>query len=94
MTETETSEASTETQEKDSSLSERNAEWYFHRTALAVLVVLGIYVGFQFYWSTTAAINVWVPREYVHVFKAIFNLALLLALGAAAIHELRRINAE
>lgn len=91
MTETETEEADPESLTSEST-NEKDAAWYFHRAALAVIVVLAVYVGFQFYWSTTAAINVWVPRDLVHLFKAVFNLALLLTFGAAAIHELRRIN--
>lgn len=93
MTETETTEKN-ESPPNNSVTTNRGVEWYFHRAAIIVLVVLGIYVGFQFYWSAIVAINIWVPREYAQVFKAVFNLALLLVLGAALIRELRHISSN
>jgi hypothetical protein len=46
---------------------------------------LGLFAGLaalNFYWSATETIGVWVSSRYESLFRAAFNLAVLLAAGA------------
>ena len=51
------------------------------RAALVVLGFVAVVALFQFYTSTVAVINEWVGREYRALFRAAFNLVVLLAAG-------------
>lgn len=51
------------------------------RGALVVLGFVAVVALFQFYTSTVAVINEWVGREYRALFRAAFNLVVLLAAG-------------
>jgi hypothetical protein len=51
------------------------------RGTLVVLGVLAVVALFQFYTSALAAIDQWIAREYRALFRAAFNLAVLLATG-------------
>ncbi|MGB9965532.1 hypothetical protein [Halobacterium hubeiense] len=48
---------------------------------LFVLAVLAVVALFQFYTSANAAIGQWIAREYRALFRAAFNLVVLLATG-------------
>ena len=51
------------------------------RGALLVLSVLAVVALFQFYTSANAAIGEWIGREFRSLFRAAFNLLVLLATG-------------
>jgi len=51
------------------------------RAALLVLSVLAVVALFQFYTSANAAIGEWIGREFRSLFRAAFNLLVLLAAG-------------
>lgn len=51
------------------------------RGALVVLGFVAVVALFQFYTSAVAVINEWVGREYRALFRAAFNLVVLLAAG-------------
>lgn len=61
------------------------------RGALVVLGFVAVVALFQFYTSAVAVINEWVGREYRALFRAAFNLVVLLAAGigiSAVVREL------
>jgi succinate dehydrogenase hydrophobic anchor subunit len=51
------------------------------RGTLLVLGVLAVVALFQFYTSANAAIGEWIGREFRSLFRAAFNLLVLLAAG-------------
>ncbi|MDH5019591.1 hypothetical protein [Halobacterium rubrum] len=51
------------------------------RGALVVLGFVALVAFFQFYTSAVAVIDEWVGREYRALFRAAFNLVVLLAAG-------------
>jgi len=51
------------------------------RGALLVLSVLAVVALFQFYTSANAAIGEWIGPEFRSLFRAAFNLLVLLATG-------------
>lgn len=57
----------------------RDVSRYLRLAGLAVLGLFAVIAVFQFYTSATAAINTWISSEYRPVFRAAFNLAVLLA---------------
>lgn len=59
---------------------------------LGVLLLVGLVAVFQFYTSTQSAITTWVTPEYRSVFRALFNLAVLLAVGGGVAYQLRRME--
>ncbi|MCF2164869.1 MULTISPECIES: hypothetical protein [Halobacterium] len=64
------------------------------RGALAVLGFVAIVALFQFYTSTTAVINEWVGREYRALFRAAFNLVILLATGIGISLVVRKLTGD
>ncbi|SEW27358.1 hypothetical protein [Halobacterium jilantaiense] len=61
------------------------------RGALVVLGFVAVVALVQFYTSAVAVINEWVGREYRALFRAAFNLVVLLAAGigiSAVVREL------
>lgn len=52
------------------------------RGVLVVLALVAVVALFQFYTSALAVIDEWIAREYRALFRAVFNLAVLLAAGA------------
>lgn len=54
---------------------------YLLKGALVVLVLIAVFALFQFYTSMVATINEWVAPEFRPVFRAAFNLVVLLAAG-------------
>jgi|AntRauMinimDraft_4_1070384.scaffolds.fasta_scaffold00041_15 hypothetical protein len=63
---------------------------YLEHAALAVLVVFAVVSAFQFYVRATAAISAFVSEAYRPLFKALFNLAVVLLSGAGAALLLER----
>jgi hypothetical protein len=61
---------------------------------LAGLGLLAFVAVVQFYLAVDATINQWVTREYRAPFRAIFNLAVLLAVGAGIYRQVDRITGE
>jgi len=59
----------------------RDVRGHLLRAALLVLSVLAVVALFQFYTSANAAIGEWIGREFRSLFRAAFNLLVLLAAG-------------
>lgn len=69
-------------------------EGFAYRAVLAALVFLALYFTLRFYWSVTSFLDVWLSREYVALFEALLNLALLLALAAVFVWLTKRRRAD
>ncbi|WP_277553437.1 hypothetical protein [Halobaculum limi] len=67
---------------------------YVNYVALAALVVLALVAGLQFYTAVGQTINEWVVREYRPLFRAAFNLAVLLVAFAGISWQIRRVTTE
>lgn len=59
--------------------SGRSVREYLEYTVLAVLVLFALLAAFRFYGHTSAAISEFVSPAYRSLFKAVFNLVVLLA---------------
>lgn len=70
------------------------SEGFAYRAVLAAVVFLALYFTLRFYWSLTSFLNVWLSREYVALFEALLNLALLLALAAGFVWLTKRRRAD
>jgi hypothetical protein len=89
MTETPTSPSETDTddaqtapldEESDSDDADgRSIREYAMWAAFAILVLVALVATFQFYFAASAAITEFVTRRYRPLFRAGFNLAILLA---------------
>lgn len=60
--------------------------------ALLVLGAVAVVALFQFYISAIAVINEWIAREYRALFRAVFNLVVLLAAGIGISLLVRELN--
>ncbi len=65
-------------------------EGFGYKAVLAAVVFLALYFTLRFYWSVTSFLNVWLSQEYVALFEALVNLALLLALAAGFVWLTKR----
>ncbi len=61
--------------------------------ALVVLGLLAVVALFQFYTSALSAIDQWIGREYRALFRAAFNLVVLLAAGIGISLVVRELTA-
>ncbi|MCD2203439.1 hypothetical protein [Halobacterium sp. KA-6] len=59
----------------------RNVRDLLLRGTLLVLGVLAVVALFQFYTSANAAIGQWIGPDFRSLFRAVFNLVVLLAAG-------------
>jgi len=83
----------TEESEKDShDWFEEPLEWYLERVTLAVLIAIVAFVAYGFYENTHAAIEVWASEEFAPVYRAVFNLVVLLLATAGTVRLLRRVK--
>lgn len=62
------------------------------RIALAALVLLALIAGWNAYGYVGTAIRTWLDPAYQPIALAAFNVAVLLAAIAGAIHQLRRLR--
>ncbi|WP_157572898.1 hypothetical protein [Halogranum rubrum] len=85
---------STVTSSNRSTESGRDMRTYVNYALLAGLCLLAFIAALQFYFSATQAISVWVTREYRPLFSMVFNLAVLLVVGAGITFQLRRLYGE
>lgn len=67
---------------------------YLHWAALAGLAVFGLVAAISLYTSFGRIIDVWVAPEFQPVFRAAFNLLVLLLVGAGISLVLRRLGEE
>jgi hypothetical protein len=67
----------------------RQTEQNVQRAIIATLLLLGIYLTAQFYWNVLGFIELWASDEFVDLFKALFNLTVLLLVGAVFVRQLR-----
>lgn len=93
MTENDTGSNDTEaTGEDEQELPE--IEWYVRRAAVIVLAIAAFFVAVAFYNSVNNAIDVWIGDRFVDIFRAVFNLAVLLVLGYGLLYELEAVRDE
>lgn len=59
---------------------------------LAGLLVLALVAAVGFYTAVSGAISTWVSREWRPLFRAAFNLAVLLLAGAGIAWQARRLT--
>jgi hypothetical protein len=62
------------------------------KAVLATLILLGIYFIIRFYWNVLGFIELWASEEFVDLFKALFNLAILLLVGSVFVRQLRELR--
>lgn len=72
--------------------SSRDLRTYVNYAVLAGLGLLALVATLQFYLSASQAINIWVTPEYRSLFQAVFNLVVLLVVGAGITLQLRRLS--
>jgi hypothetical protein len=65
---------------------------YLLKGVLVVLALVGVVATFQFYTSAIAAINEWVAPGYRPVFRAAFNLVVVLLAGVGVSLVLRELS--
>lgn len=65
---------------------------YLLKGALIVLGVIAVAALFGFYSSMMAVINEWVARRFQPIFKAVFNLVVLLVAGIGISLILRKLS--
>lgn len=82
------------TSSNPSTKSNSDVRKYVNYALLAGLCLLAFVAALQFYFSATQAISVWVTREYRPLFSMVFNLAVLLVVGAGITFQLRRLYGE
>ncbi|MDZ7688836.1 MAG: hypothetical protein U5J64_08980 [Halobacteriales archaeon] len=73
------------TDELISGKTEQNVQ----KAVLATLILLGIYFTVRFYWNVLGFIELWASDEFVDLFKALFNLIVLLLVGAVFVRQMR-----
>ena len=76
----------------DAGPGDRDIATLLNRIALAALVLLALVAALQFYLAVSATIDRWVVREYRSLFRAAFNLALLLLAGYGISVQVRRLR--
>lgn len=84
----------TVTSSNRSTKSNSDVRTYVNYALLVGLCLLAFVAALQFYLSATQAISVWVTREYRPLFSMVFNLAVLLVVGAGITFQLRRLYSE
>jgi hypothetical protein len=81
----------TKTAEPDNDARTRRIREYLEYTGLAVLVLFALLAAFRFYGHTSAAISEFISPAYRSLFKALFNLVVLLvSAGGIAVLLARR----
>lgn len=93
-TDTANGDASSADASGEASTDDHGLEWYLHRSAIVTLFVAGLFVAVAFYGSVDRAIEVWIGDRFVDLFKAVFNLAVLLVIGYGLAHEIRTIRSR
>jgi hypothetical protein len=69
-----------------------DATTYLYWGAFATLLLLALFATLQFYTSASRAISIWVADDFVPVFQAAFNLAVVLACGVGLSLLVRRMR--
>lgn len=65
---------------------------YLYWGAFATLLLLALLATVRFYLSASRAISIWIASEYVPVFQAAFNLAVVLACAVGLSVLVRRMR--
>lgn len=72
-------------------VSEEAVRGYLLKGALVALALVAVGATVGFYLSAVAAIDEWVAREYRPLFRAAFNLVIVLAAGVGISMVLREL---
>ncbi|MFC7019071.1 MULTISPECIES: hypothetical protein [Haloarcula] len=98
MTDTASSTTPTDADEQSDSQTEssddaegRSIRTYATWAAFAILVLVALVATFQFYFAASAAITEFVTRRYRPLFRAGFNLVIVLACGLGISLLVRRL---
>lgn len=67
---------------------------YLDYALLAGLALLALVAAMQFYVNASAAVSRWVTSEYRSLFQALFNLVVLLVVGAVISRRVHRLSVE
>jgi len=70
----------------------RSAAEYAQFGALAVLLLVALVATLQFYFAASAAVSTFVTERYQPLFRAAFNLVVLVAAAAGVTALVRRLN--
>ncbi|WP_136716041.1 hypothetical protein [Halorientalis salina] len=92
-----TDRASTDDQRTASSTGEdgligEDATYYLYWGAFTTLLLLALLSTVRFYLSASNAIGIWVAPDFVPVFQAVFNLAVVLGCGVGLSLLVRRMG--
>ncbi|MFB6142715.1 MAG: hypothetical protein ABEJ30_05165 [Halorientalis sp.] len=77
----------------ESLLRGRSPAEYLYWGAFATLLVLALLATVRFYNSASAAIDIWIADDWVPVFQAAFNLAVVFGCAAGLSLLVRRMRA-
>ena len=97
MSETNTdtmSEPNIDTETSDASTSNFRIRTNLYRAALGLFVLLAVVAVVQLYASVNATINTFVADEYRPLFRAAFNLVVLLVSGIGISLTVRELSGE
>jgi hypothetical protein len=94
---TDTDRASTDDQHAASDTGEtglvgEDATHYLYWGTFATLLLLALLATVRFYLSASNAIGIWVAPDFVPVFQAVFNLAVVLGCGVGLSLLVRRMG--
>jgi len=73
-------------------LVDEDATRYLYWGAFATLLLLALLATVRFYLSASSAIRIWVAPDFVPVFQAAFNLAVVLGCGVGLSLLVRRMG--
>lgn len=93
MSEPESDPPSTEASTAEPTDDGRDVRDLLLRGVLVVLGLVAVVALFQFYTSALAVIDEWIAREYRALFRASFNLVVLLAASIGISLVVRELNA-
>ena len=84
----------TETDRPSQTTDGFEARSYLYRGALALFVLLAVVAVVQLYGSVNATINTFISHEYRSLFRAAFNLVVLLLSGIGISWTVRELSGE
>ncbi|MFC7079675.1 hypothetical protein [Halorussus caseinilyticus] len=88
------SEANTDTEIPEESTTDFELRTNLYRAALALFVLLAVVAVIQLYASVNATINTFITHEYRPLFRAAFNLVVLLVAGLGISWSVRELVGE
>lgn len=84
--------ARTDRSQRDDGLSWATVRRYLLLSAIVGLATLAAWATFQVYLSASAAISIWISADFVPIFRAAFNVVVVLAALAGIVAVLRELS--